>query len=67
METFNGQLANRYRAKRVTAHDLWHFCHWVIRNVPNHTVVVWLYVTADVPLPRFPDHLVRHKPRQRVI
>jgi Transposase DDE domain len=46
VETVNGQLAERYRCKRVWARDLWHLCHRVIRKILSHTVAVWLNVTA---------------------
>jgi len=57
VETVNGQLADRYRAKRVWARDLWHLCHRVIRKALSHTVAVCLSVTAGLPPLRFADLL----------
>ena len=42
IETAFGQLAERFRAKRTWARDLWHLSHRVIRKVLSHTVAVWL-------------------------
>jgi len=57
VETVNGQLADRYRVKRLWARDLWHLCHRVIRKVLCHTVAVWLNVTAGLAPLRFADLL----------
>ena len=57
VETVNGQLADRYRSKRLWARDLWHLCHRVIRKVLCHTVAVWLNITAGLPPLRFADLL----------
>jgi Transposase DDE domain len=53
VETVNGQLADRYRGKRVWARDLWHLCHRLIRKILSHTVAVWLSVNAGYPPLRF--------------
>jgi hypothetical protein len=42
LETVNGQLADRYRAKRTWARDLWHLTSRVTRKVLSHTAMVWL-------------------------
>jgi hypothetical protein len=57
VETVNGQLADRYRVKRLWARDLWHLCHRVIRKILCHTVAVWLNVSAGLPPLRFADLL----------
>jgi hypothetical protein len=44
LEAVNGQLAERYRIKRVWARDLWHLQHRVIRKVLSHTVMAELAV-----------------------
>src|SRR5262249_42584224 len=57
VETVNGQLADRYRAKRLWVKDLGRLCHRLIRKVFSHTVAVWLNVTAGLPPLRFADLL----------
>ena len=42
LETVNGQLADRYRAKRTWARDLWHLTSRITRKVLSHTAMVWL-------------------------
>lgn len=42
LETVNGQLADRYRAKRTWARDLWHLTNRVTRKVLSHTAMVWV-------------------------
>jgi hypothetical protein len=49
IETVFGQLAERFRAKRTWARDLWHLSHRVIRKVLSHTVAVWLNVANGRP------------------
>lgn len=39
-ETVDGQLADRYHAKRTWARDLWHLTNRVTRKVLSHTVMV---------------------------
>lgn len=48
LETVNGQLADRYRVKRVWARDLWHLTHRVTRKVLSHTAMVWLAVRSGL-------------------
>jgi hypothetical protein len=57
VETVNSQLADRYRAKRVWARDLWHLCHRIIRKVLCHTVAIWLNVAAGLEPLHFADLL----------
>jgi hypothetical protein len=57
VETVNGQLADRYRAKRLWARDLWHLCHRMIRKILCHTVAVWLNITTGLLPLRFADLL----------
>jgi hypothetical protein len=40
IETTFGQLVERYHAKRVWAHDLWHLCSRLLRKVLSHTIAV---------------------------
>jgi hypothetical protein len=40
------QLAERFRAKRTWARDLWHLSHRVIRKVLSHTAAVWINLTS---------------------
>ncbi len=42
IETVIGQLAERFRIKRVWARDVWHFCSWLLRKVLAHTLFVLL-------------------------
>ena len=42
IETVIGQLAERFRIKRVWARDVWHFCSRVLRKVLAHTLFVFL-------------------------
>ena len=42
LETVAGQLADRYRAKRTWAKDLWHLTSRVTRKVLSHTAMVWV-------------------------
>ena len=42
LETVNGQLADRYRAKRTWSRDLWHLTGRVTRKVLSHTAMVCL-------------------------
>jgi len=49
LETVNGQLADRYHAKRTWARDLWHLTHRVIRKVLSHTVMVWVALRQGHP------------------
>ena len=42
LETVNGQLADRYHAKRTWARDLWHLTSRVTRKVLSHTAMVWI-------------------------
>lgn len=42
LETVNGQLADRYHAKRTWARDVWHLTNRVTRKVLSHTAMVWL-------------------------
>ena len=42
IETVIGQLAERFRIKRVWARDVWHFCSRLLRKVLAHTVFVLL-------------------------
>jgi hypothetical protein len=42
LETVNGQLAERYRAKRTWTRDLWHLTGRVTRKVLSHTAMIWL-------------------------
>jgi Transposase DDE domain len=46
IETAFGQLAERFRAKRTWARDLWHLSHRVIRKVLSHTAAVWINLTS---------------------
>ena len=48
LETVNGQLADRYRVKRVWARDLWHLTHRVVRKVLSHTAMVWLAIRSGL-------------------
>jgi hypothetical protein len=57
VETVNGQLADRYRVKRLWARDLWHLCHRLIRKALCHTFAVWLNVTTGLAPLRFADLL----------
>ena len=41
-ETVNGRSADRYRAKRTWARDLWHLTSRITRKVLSHTAMVWL-------------------------
>jgi hypothetical protein len=51
VETVHGQLADRYRIKRIWARDLWRLCHRVIRKVLSHTAAILLTVrTGHAPL-----------------
>jgi hypothetical protein len=45
IETVNGQLAGRFRAKRIWAKDLWHLCGRVLRKILSHTVAAWINVS----------------------
>jgi len=58
VESVNGQLADRYRAKRVWARDLWHLMHRVVGKILSHAVAVWLNVSAGRQPLRFHDLLV---------
>jgi hypothetical protein len=49
IETAFGQLAERFRAKRTWARDLWHLSHRVIRKVLSHTVAVWMNLSSGRP------------------
>jgi hypothetical protein len=49
LETVNGQLADRYHAKRTWARDLWHLTHRVTRKVLSHTAMVWVAVRHGYP------------------
>jgi hypothetical protein len=42
LETVNGQLADRYHAKRTWARDPWHLQSRVTRKVLSHTAMAWL-------------------------
>jgi DDE family transposase len=42
IETVIGQLAERFRIKRVWARDVWHFCSRLLRKVLAHTLFVLL-------------------------
>lgn len=42
IETVIGQLAERFRIKRVWARDVWHFCSRLLRKVMAHTLFVLL-------------------------
>ena len=42
IETVLGQLVERYEAKQVGAHDLWHLGCRLIRKVLSHTVALLL-------------------------
>jgi hypothetical protein len=53
----NGQLADRYRIKRVWARDLWHLPHRVGRKILSHTVAIWLNFDAGRAPLRFADLL----------
>ncbi len=44
IETVNGQLAERFAAKRTWAKDLWHLTSRVLRKILSHTVAAWLNV-----------------------
>jgi hypothetical protein len=44
IETVNGQLAGRFRAKRTWARDVWHLEHRVTRKVLGHTVMAYAAV-----------------------
>jgi len=44
VETVNGQLAERYHAKRMWARDRWHVRHRVGRKVLSHTVMIGVAV-----------------------
>jgi hypothetical protein len=50
VETVNGQLAGRFRIKRVWARDVWHLCHRVIRKVLSHTMAAWTCKQAGLPM-----------------
>jgi Transposase DDE domain len=45
IETVNGQLAERFHAKRTWAKDLWHLCSRVLRKILSHTVAAWINVS----------------------
>jgi hypothetical protein len=45
IETVNGQLAERFHAKRTWAKDLWHLCSRVLRKILSHTVAAWTNVS----------------------
>ena len=49
IETVIGQLAERFRAKRTWARDLWHLCHRLGRKVLSHTAAVVLNHRAGNP------------------
>jgi DDE family transposase len=49
VESVNGQLTGRYRAKRVWARDLWHLVHRLVRKILSHTVAAWMAVSAGYP------------------
>jgi hypothetical protein len=57
VEEVNGQLADRYRIKRVWARDLWHLAHRVGRKILSHTVAIWLNFDAGRAPLRFADLL----------
>jgi hypothetical protein len=48
IETVNGQLAERYGAKRTGAKDLWHLCHRLVRKILSHTALVCLTVRHGI-------------------
>jgi hypothetical protein len=47
IETVIGQLAERFRIKRVWARDVWHFCSRLLRKVLAHTLFVLLCQKHD--------------------
>ena len=49
IETVIGQLAERFRAKRTWARDLWHLCHRLGRKVLSHTAAMVLNHRAGNP------------------
>ena len=49
VETVIGQLAERFRAKRTWARDLWHLCHRLGRKVLSHTAAMVLNFRAGNP------------------
>lgn len=55
LETVNGQLAERYRAKRTWARDLWHLTSRVTRKVLSHTAMAWMTRTHGLPPLSFDD------------
>jgi hypothetical protein len=48
IESVNGQLAERYGAKRTWARDLWHLCHRLVRKVLSHTALVCVTVRHGI-------------------
>ena len=42
VETVGAHLVERFSIARTRAHDLWHYCHRLIRKVLAHTVAVFL-------------------------
>ena len=59
IETVISQLAERYRAKRVRARDLWHLTSRFFRKVLSHTCCVHLCQRTGLPPLRFSE-LVSH-------
>ncbi|MDB5297963.1 MAG: family transposase [Phycisphaerales bacterium] len=49
IETMIGQFAERFRAKRTWARDLWHLCHRLGSKVLSHTAAMVLNHHADNP------------------
>ncbi len=49
VETVVGQLAERFRAKRTGARDLWHLCGRLTRKVLSHTAALLLNLRAGNP------------------
>ncbi len=45
IETVNGQLADRFQAKRTWAKDLWHLGSRLLRKILSHTVAAWVNVS----------------------
>ena len=57
VETVIGQLVERFRAKRVWARDLWHFCSRWLRRILSHTFAVYLCQQNGVSSLRFANLL----------
>jgi hypothetical protein len=49
VETVGTQLTERFAIACMRVHDLWHVQHRLIRNMPAHTVIVFLNLQLRRP------------------